>query len=125
MRRAALLLIALLACGDGSSSPTSPVTTAPVELQGRWVTVLNATDEQVQLTLGAGTYQVDRGVNHVTGRISVSGDRIEFFASTACVGTGAYRWSLTDGALLLTMIGTDPCPGRRVVLNGYTYTKGP
>jgi hypothetical protein len=113
-----------VSCG-GSTPTTTPPTTnpAPPELQGAWVTVLQGTNEQVTLVLSETGYGVTRGVDHVGGAIAVHADQIEFSqASSGCVGTGVYSWSLTQGSLLFTL-NSDPCVGRKEVLAGQTYKR--
>jgi len=88
-----------------------------------WVTTLRGTSERVTLTLGATGYQINRGTNQANGVIGVSGDQIKFSDSTACIGTGAYKWGITGTSLLFTAIAADACPGRSEVLADYTYVK--
>lgn len=133
----AILLFFTNACGGGSSdtttgtvtapSPTSPTpnptSPAPAALQGVWVTTLRGSGERVTLTLGATSYQVNRGANQAVGVIGVSGNQINFSNSSECNGTGAYLWSITGTSLSFTVLATDACPGRSEVLAGYTYAK--
>jgi hypothetical protein len=118
-------------CSGGSvTAPTAPATPspptaqypAPHELQGAWVTVLYD-GEQVTLTLSESYYGITRGPNHASGAIAVHGDRIEFSQSSLCIGTGGYRWSLTQDSLLFTNVLSDQCGGRREVLDGQTYKR--
>jgi hypothetical protein len=128
-----ILLVAVSCAGGGatSPSPTSPSLPAaqdpaPQALQGTWVTVLkDGSNQQVTLRLGETSYGISRGTDGASGTIAVRGDLIEFFRSSACVGTGSYRWSLTGGSLAFTesALGSEACPGRGEVLNGYTYAK--
>jgi hypothetical protein len=129
------IALVIVACGGDATSPptaTAPspspppaVDAAPLALQGLWGTVL--TDgEQVTLRLLAQTYQISRGADGASGTIAVNGDQIAFSRSSACNGpdtTGTYRWSLKGDSLLFTAVDFDPCPGRSIVLAGYTYTK--
>ena len=123
-------VVAATACG-GSASATSPDSTpsasrpAPDSLQGVWATILPGTAERVTLTIGALTYQIVRSPNQATGSVSVTGDRIDFSGSSACTGTGAYRWSISASRLQFTAIAADQCPGRSDVVAGLTYNKGP
>ena len=124
----AVLAYAMAGCGGGGSdtpavTAPSPVLPAPAVLQGTWVTTLAASGEQVTLTLGATSYQITRGANQAAGMIGVSGDRIDFSNSSACSGTGAYRWTVTGTALAITAVTPDVCPGRSAVLAGFTYAK--
>ncbi|MBA3342646.1 MAG: hypothetical protein H0T48_12540 [Gemmatimonadaceae bacterium] len=121
-----VLVFATAGCGGGASDTTttpSPTSPAPTALQGVWVTTLRGTGERVTLTLGATGYQINRGTNQANGAIGVSGDQINFSNSTACDGTGAYKWGITGTSLLFTAIAADACPGRSEVLAGYTYVK--
>ena len=144
---ACILLVAASCSGGGAASPTAPTTSpspsaipspsvapsvpvlqdpAPLELQGIWITTLkDGSNQQVQLRLGEKSYAIARGSDGAAGTISVRADLIEFTRSSACVGVGSYRWSLKGTSLSLTLsaIGSEDCPGRGEVLDGYTYTK--
>lgn len=117
----AFILLVAVACG---SSPSPSQGTVPPELQGRWVTMLVATNEQVTLMLTDSRYQIDRGVDSVTGAAAVNGAQIQFSVSSACVGTGIYQWSLNGGSLLFTK-NSDPCPGRAEAVDHQTYRRAP
>ncbi len=119
-----LCLLVLTVGGCGGSTDTAPtVQPFPTALRGSFITTLSGSGERVTLTITEGNYQIDRGSNRASGRIAVSGDRIEFSQSTACSGLGAYKWSVSGTSLLFTSLGADQCPGRSEVLAGYTYTK--
>src|SRR2546427_11807312 len=118
---ACILLVAVSCSGGGAASPTAPTTSpspsatpsppvapslpvlqdpAPIELQGIWITTLrDGSNQQVQLRLGEKSYGISRGTDGATGTISVRDDLIEFTRSSACVGTGSYRWSLKGNSL--------------------------
>ncbi len=107
------------------TSPAPPEDAAPSDLQGRWGTELGGSSESetVTLTILEASYQITRGPNQGTGKISVSGDEIEFFGSSLCEGTGTYQWSVQGDTLELAPVRDDPCSGRSVVIVGYTYTR--
>jgi hypothetical protein len=112
------ILLVAAACG-GNSPPPSPVSPAPPELQGGWVTVLRATAEQVTLMLGETGYGITTGSDAAHGAIEVHGDQIEFSHSSACPGIGIYRWSLNGDSLLFTS-RSEPCGGRSEALDQQT-----
>lgn len=112
--------------GDGAQphlADAEPHFAGARSLQGVWVTTLRGSGERVTLTLGATSYQVNRGANQAVGVIGVSGNQINFSNSSECNGTGAYLWSITGTSLSFTVLATDACPGRSEVLAGYTYAK--
>ena len=47
-------------------------------------------------------------------------DRIDFFNSTLCPGTGEYRWKIEGDALRFSSL-TEPCPGRAEALLNLRY----
>lgn len=100
-----------------SQSPTEPA--SPSQLFGTWRTTLGGENLTLVLTTD-GLYRVIRGVNRGTGEIRVDGDRIDFFNSTICPGTGEYRWRIEDGALRFSSL-TEPCPGRAEALLNVRY----
>lgn len=105
----------------GKESPTEGA--ARQELQGAWVTVLkDGSNQQVTLRLTDNTYQITRVPDVASGAIAVHGDQIEFSRSSACAGTGTYRWTLNGNSLQFTPV-SNPCAGRFEVVNGQTYTK--
>ena len=91
-------------------SPTATESQAPRSLFGTWRTTLGGSPLSLQIS--ESTYRIVRGTNAGTGSVSVDGDRIEFFDSDLCAGTGVYRWTITDGTLSFFPIETEPCPGR-------------
>jgi len=135
-----LVLVAAACSGGGATpAPTAPSPSpapapslpppqdpAPQALQGLWTTVLrDGSNQVVTLRLGETSYGISRGMDGATGAIAVRGDVIDFFRSSVCSGTGSYRWSLQGNSLAFTAsaLGSEPCPGRGEVLNGYTYMK--
>lgn len=100
--------------------PTASPSTAPSESQepralfGTWRTTLAGTPLSLEIT--ESTYRIVRGGNSGAGSVSVDGDRIEFFDSSLCSGTGVYRWTITDGTLSFFPIETEPCTGRAEAL---------
>jgi hypothetical protein len=131
------LAIAMLtaACGGGSSAaPTAPSSPpvaqnpAPETLQATWSVVTNTADASnvlVTLTLAPTRYLVTSPGHSASGSIAVRGDLIEFFGSSACSGSGTYRWSLQGTALSFTGTAVDPCGDRGTALSGITYTRRP
>jgi hypothetical protein len=132
-----LAIVALsVACGGGgspaapttSSTPTAAQNPAPDALQATWTAVTNTTDASnvlVTLTLAATRYVVSSPGHSASGSLAVRGDVIEFFGSTACSGSGSYRWSLQGTALSFTGTGADQCGDRGTALSGITYTRRP
>jgi hypothetical protein len=148
VRRAASLLVAagalgLVACAESPAAPspstpatapltstvgpshapdpasaTSEASSAPPELFGTWRTTL--VGQTVTLVLTPDTYTIIRGVNKGDGDVRVDGDRIDFFNSTLCPGTGEYRWTI-DGDTLRFSSLTEPCPGRAEALLNVRY----
>lgn len=100
-----------------SPSPSPTVNflepTVPAELAGTWQRSVGG--ERVDLSLHIG-YTIQRGGGRGSGRVTVDGNRIEFYASNLCDGTGVYTWSVEGDNLTFTMVGTDPCSGRSEVL---------
>jgi hypothetical protein len=76
--------------------------------------------EEVHLTLRDTGYHIQRGPAAGSGRISVTGDQIEFFGSNLCDGRGTYTWSFEEERLRLTEID-DPCSGRTDVFLRGTF----
>ena len=102
-----------------SRSPSATTAASPPQLLGSWRTTLGG--ETVTLFLStASTYRIQRGVNVGTGDIRVDGDRIDFFNSLLCTGTGEYRWQIEGDSLRFSTLG-DPCPGRAEALLNVTY----
>lgn len=99
---------------EPSPTPTPSESQAPRSLFGTWRTTLAG--QPLSLAITESTYRIVRGTNAATGGVSVDGDRIEFFDSNLCAGTGAYRWTITDGTLSFFPIETEPCPGRAEAL---------
>ena len=97
---------------EAAASPTSTPSEsqAPRALFGTWRTTLGGSPLSLEVT--ESTYRIVRGTNAGTGSVTVDGDRIEFFDSSLCAGTGVYRWTITDGTLSFFPIETEPCPGR-------------
>jgi len=92
---------------------------SPPELFGTWRTTLLG--QTVTLSLREeGTYRIHRGVNEGTGDIAVDGDRIDFFNSSLCPGTGEYRWRIEGDTLRFSSL-TEPCPGRAEALLNVRY----
>jgi hypothetical protein len=146
MRRAAPVLAAAVALGIGAcAGPAAPAPSAtaadptatpdpspspelasstpeassePPELFGTWRTTL--VGQTVTLILTPDTYTIIRGVNKGDGDVTVDGDRIEFFNSTLCEGTGEYRWTI-DGDTLRFSSLAEPCPGRAEALLNVRY----
>lgn len=127
---AAVVLMTLSACGAAQSAAPSPTATSepraipsptvnfleptvPHELAGTWRRSVAGVTVDLSLQVG---YAIQRGAGRGSGRVTVDGDRIEFFASSLCEGTGTYTWLVEDDTLTLTMVGTDPCTGRSEVL---------
>ena len=108
-------------------SPSStPTTSTPTELQGTWITTLQATSERVTLTFDAtGGFVVVREPNRSSGQVVFAGDQVEFEQASACSGTGKYRWSIDAGKLRFTPVVTDECPGRAAILEGQSYSRAP
>ena len=103
---------------EGETAARSEPAT-PAQLFGTWRTTL--VGQTVTLTLREeGTYRIHRGVNEGTGEISVDGDRIDFFNSSLCPGTGEYRWRIEGDALRFSSL-TEPCPGRAEALLNVRY----
>jgi hypothetical protein len=99
-----------------SATPDAP--SEPPELFGTWRTTL--VGQRVTLVLTPDTYTIIRGINKGDGDVSVDGDRIDFFNSTLCEGTGEYRWTI-DGDTLRFSSLTEPCPGRAEALLNLRY----
>lgn len=103
-----------------SPSPSASEQGSPPQLYGTWRTTLGGT--QVTLTLRPDdTYRIHRGVNAATGDIRIDGDRIDFFNSTLCQGTGEYRWRIEGDSLRFSSL-TEPCPGRAEALLNVRYS---
>src|SRR5512133_1230454 len=98
--------------------PTLPPDAAPVELKGRWTTLMGPGDE-VLLIINDTGYSIDRSGFAASGHISVTGDQIAFSRVQSCAGTGTYTWAIDgNGVLTFTPVGDpDPCP-RVGVLKG-------
>jgi len=102
-----------------SPSPSPSGQGAPPQLYGTWRTTLGGTP--VTLTLRPDdTYRIHRGVSAGTGDIRIDGDRIDFFNSTLCQGTGEYRWQIEGDSLRFSSL-TEPCPGRAEALLNVRY----
>ena len=99
----------------------SPRTPAPAELQGRWRTVINDSDQPV-LTITDFKYTIER-LGMGTGAIEVNGDQIVFFGSNLCSGRGTYHWSIDAGTLTLTAVGADPCPNRADAIRSRPFSR--
>lgn len=97
-----------------SPTPSSSESAAPRTLFGTWRTTLAGSPLSLEVT--ASTYRIVRGGNAGAGSVTVDGDRIEFFDSSLCAGTGVYRWTITDGTLSFFPIETEPCTGRAEAL---------
>ena len=136
-----ILMLVVAACGGGTSStPTAPSPSpapapspapdaqnlVPQALQGIWASALKS-DPRVQVTLRLTevNYVITTPGHSAGGKIAVRGDLIEFFASSACDGTGSYRWSVQGNLLSFTESApsSDGCSDRSSALNGYTYTR--
>jgi hypothetical protein len=94
----------------------------PSALRGDWHATL-APDDEVTLTLGDGSYRVQRGPAVGSGRFTVHGDQLDFFASSLCEGHGIYSWSTRGGELSFHLVGDDPCP-RPDLLDNRIYKPG-
>ncbi len=92
----------------------------PPELRGIWLTRIGS--DRTLLTLIPGFYKVSRGGAGGGGKISVSGDQIEFFGSNLCEGSGTYSWIVDGDELTLAPVTEDPC-GRASALANITYTR--
>lgn len=146
-----MLLVLITACADIATTttvPDEPTTTlstttteatittttleptttiapdaAPAEMRGVWT--LEFPEETLQLVLQRTSYQarVQGTTETGSGRISVEGDTIEFYASDRCAEDpgGTYTWVIEDGTLTFTLVGQDPC-GRKGFLDGFSYT---
>lgn len=99
-------------------SPTVPASASVEQLLGTWRTTLGGTTVTLRLT--ADTYRIHRGTSAGEGAVRIDGDRIDFFDSTLCPGTGEYRWSIIDGDLRFRSL-TEPCPGRAEALLNVRY----
>lgn len=97
-----------------SPTPAPSESQAPRALLGTWRTTLAG--EPLSLAITESTYRIVRGGNSGAGSVLVDGDRIEFFDSSLCSGTGVYRWTITDGTLSFFPIETEPCTGRAEAL---------
>jgi len=140
-----LAIVIVGACSDsgrptnaaGNSTTSLPATTTtalvttttgppgeslPLELRGVWRTTLPNGDSAT-LNLQADTYRIARNSDSGGGTASVDGDVLTFTTSL-CDGPGAYKWSLQNDQLTLTVVGTDPCP-RSEVLQGVTFVRMP
>jgi hypothetical protein len=106
-----------------SASASTPDATpapdaAPPELAGRWRR--NVQGETVILTLDGNGYHIQRGPEAGAGRISVTGDTIEFSGSNICPGVGTYTWAIVEGRLRLEIVD-EPCTGRSPALARGTF----
>lgn len=148
-----MLLVLITACADTATTtttvPDEPTTTlsattteatittttleptttiapdaAPAEMRGVWTLQLSP-EETLQLVLQRTSYQAGvQGTPETgSGRISVEGDTIEFYASDRCPQDpgGTYTWVIEDGTLTFKLVGQDPC-GRKGFLDGFSYT---
>jgi hypothetical protein len=111
--------------GDSSPSvePSSALpreSSAPPELLGTWRTTLGGTEVTLSLRPD-NTYRIHRGTNAGTGDIRIDGDRIDFFNSNLCQGTGEYRWRIEGDSLRFSSL-TEPCPGRAEALLNVRYS---
>ena len=97
-----------------SPSPVPSESQEPRALFGTWRTTLGGSP--LSLAITESTYRIVRGGNSGAGSVRVDGDRIEFFDSSLCSGTGVYRWTIADGTLSFFPIETEPCPGRAEAL---------
>lgn len=96
-----------------SPTPEPSEPEEPRELTGTWRTTLGG--QALSLSITDTTYRIVRGSNVGSGSVAVTGERIEFFDSDLCTGTGVYRWAITDGALTF-FPESEPCPGRAEAL---------
>ena len=129
----ALAVIGMLACGVPAAStatqspvpipasPTPGLDPVPLELRAAWTTRLG--DETMTLTLFERSYAVRRGPNRTTGGLGTRDGEIRFLASTACNGTGTYRWSLQGNSLRFSPVSPDECPGRFEIMDNTTYQR--
>jgi hypothetical protein len=78
-----------------------------------------------QMTLAATTYHFYIGGPGQAlvgaGNVVVNNDEIDVFGGANCDGVGRYKWALTGGGLLVTLI-SDPC-GRSDVLTYQTWSR--
>jgi hypothetical protein len=75
-----------------------------------------------QLTLAATTYHLFIGTTLVgSGNVVVNNDELDVFNGANCDGVGRYKWTLTGGVLLFTLI-SDPC-GRSEVLTYQSWSR--
>ena len=130
----AFVMLVVQACGAGPSiapsvpaapsatplptaSPTVPPDAAPLELQGRWRTMI-ARGDYGTLIIGPTSYTVTHGGPSGGGEISVVGDVITFKNGRKCPDVvGTYRWAIAGDTLTLTQIGEpDRCPRADVLL---------
>jgi hypothetical protein len=98
--------------------PMPSESSEPPQLLGTWRTTLAG--QTVTLRLSPDEYSIHRGSSAGTGSIAVDGDRIDFFDSSLCEGTGEYRWSIDGDSLRFTLV-TEPCPGRAEALLNVVY----
>jgi hypothetical protein len=97
------------------ATPSPAPSMAPRSLFGTWRTTLGG--QNLSLNITESTYRIVRGPNSATGGVSVTDDRIEFFDSSLCAGTGVYRWEISEeGALSFFPVESEPCPGRAEAL---------
>jgi len=142
---AMVVLVICSSCSAAESTPAAPVTTsarpapslstvsvepaatsqptAPPELQASWQATIS-TGEDVTLMLSAYGYTVRRGEASGIGNIKVDGNRIVFSSPRCELGSGAYEWSIEDGALVFTPLDPrDPCVNRIIFLEDAIYTR--
>lgn len=104
---------------EPTASPTAAASASVEQLFGTWRTTLGGVDLVLRLT--PETYRIVRGSNAAEGEISVDGDRIDFFNSSLCPGTGEYRWRIEGDVLRFSSL-TEPCPGRAEALLNVRYS---
>jgi hypothetical protein len=100
-------------------SPTPFASVSADQLFGTWRTTLGGANLILRLT--PETYRIVRGSNAADGDVSVDGDRIDFFNSSLCPGTGEYRWRIEGDSLRFSSL-TEPCPGRAEALLNVRYS---
>ncbi|MGN6168411.1 MAG: hypothetical protein ACTHQQ_09615 [Solirubrobacteraceae bacterium] len=120
------LLVATTALVSGIALVGSPVAGAtnpiPKQLAGQWAIPWQGGTEFLNFADLRFQFSHCPPNRTAKGQVSVSGDTITFFSSNTCTGTGTYRWSVSDGGLTFSEVGSSvPCPPAQVLQSG-TWT---